>query len=245
MAPFWICVIRNRECIKNTKKILRITGAVMLLLGAEAGRSWATALPLAGERSFDPSHGMAQIAAQNSEAGTCKPFNDQHRVSDILLPDGTENYAIIGQSISLYPEEQATQTLAHRDQAFRDEIDAIVAPYLGTRVTAADLQAIQDAVSLLYLKGGYITSWADCVQVDGQGKLIINVTEGFIQDFSIGWNSGSGTVYVPIEPYLDRDLGVDRDAAIAANWANSRLKCNTCSNPLAAMDRSLDPREVL
>jgi CHAT domain-containing protein len=199
MTSFWVCTIRNLVFSSLVKKHLNLASAIAIAtLVSGAPPSGAVSLQPVDERSSSNHTDMPFVIAQNREGDSCQPFPDD-QVSGIVFVNGAESYEISGKAVSLYPEAEATQTLAHRDGGFRDELDALIEPYLGTRVTLADLRSIQDAVSLLYLQEGYVTSWADCARLDKQGKLIIEVTEGFIPDLNIGWLNEESTVYVPAE----------------------------------------------
>lgn len=96
-------------------------------------------------------------------------------------------------------DELGNLTLYDKDSVFQADLDTIVSPYFGDIVSTADLRAIKDKITLLYLQKGYITSWVDVVELQTDGTLVIHVTEGFIQDVNVGLVGETQTIYVPTD----------------------------------------------
>jgi hypothetical protein len=159
--------------------------------------------------------GRAAIAATNS---LCQPLPDNQReglvLSRSLAPDSEATaseaiwgYEILGQSASVGEFTMSSdRTLAHIDSDFRDQLDAVVLPYIGQTVTRADLRALQNEITRLYIESGYITSWAECVRLNADSGLTIEVIEGFIQDVNMGWGDEESAVYIPTDDFLVNDL---------------------------------------
>ena len=116
-----------------------------------------------------------------------------------------------------YPVEgQYEETLA--DTEFRSEIDAIVAPYLGRTVSPAERKGIQDAITLQYLRHGYVTSRAETLSVEeATNTLIIPVIEGFIQDVRV--SSQNSSEYLEKKP----DNGEDNSEIVGLSEERTPL----------------------
>lgn len=168
--------------------------------------------------------GTGSVASAAIESG-CRPLPGDQREglvlsrrpeqsSEMAAPEEIVAYKILGQSISVGEITlESDLTLAHTDNDFRSQLDALVLPHIGKTVTRADLRALQNEVTRLYIEAGYITSWADCVSLDADSSLVIKVTEGFIQDINIGWGDEENAVYIPTDDYLVDELG-STEAAI-------------------------------
>ncbi|WP_448533370.1 ShlB/FhaC/HecB family hemolysin secretion/activation protein [Parathermosynechococcus lividus] len=71
------------------------------------------------------------------------------------------------------------------------EFDPIVTPLEGRQVTLDELQAAADAITKLYLDGGYLTSRAVLTeQVSADGTITIQVIEGRLEAIQIEGNKG-------------------------------------------------------
>lgn len=168
------------------------------------------AVAVMGELSSEPlsaGQAPANAIAQAADPPICQPLPEGQRKGVVFSngpeQDGISGYEIRGQNVSIGEITlEDNRTLAQADGEFSQQLNALVAPYLGKTVTRADLRALQDEVTRLYIEAGYITSWANCVKLDAASTLVIEVTEGFIQDVNIGWANQSSTLYVSTDEYL-------------------------------------------
>ena len=152
--------------------------------------------------SEEPSHNLSSCTPPSTERHTAVIFGHilLGKKVTLLVEEAILDLPNIGSIDEIVPEIRLPErTLNDIDETFKADIEALIDPYIGKEVTLADLQAIQDEISLLYLQRGYLTSWADCVDLLSNGTLIIHVTEGFIQNVDIGWVNDVGGVYVPAE----------------------------------------------
>jgi CHAT domain-containing protein len=111
-------------------------------------------------------------------------------IENISLVENSFNIANAGERIIL-SYEISEPSLYHNEvhpdfRVFRDGIDAIIAPYLGQAVSPARLKAIQDEITLLYLRDGYVTSRAESLSIQDDGTLVIDIVEGFICEVRVG-----------------------------------------------------------
>jgi CHAT domain-containing protein len=95
------------------------------------------------------------------------------------------------------------------DPSFRRDVHGILAPQLGKTLPDEHLKGIQDAITQLYLKRGYLTSWVNDINILADGTLAISVTEGFIQNVRIILRHQEGKLYVPIGNAAEQALLLD------------------------------------
>jgi len=187
---------------------------VLAVLADGRGGSAAIARTLSSETHLQSvssdSHLLAEVSTPG--ASTCNPPNNGQGTGIVF------RYQVLGKPVVLsYSSDEtisadetpadaslerfflADETLYNSDDTFKQEIDSLLAPYIGDEVHSTDLKVIQDEVSLLYSKGGYITSWSNCVELQDDGNLVIHVTEGFINDVNVGRISENPPIYVPAE----------------------------------------------
>jgi hemolysin activation/secretion protein len=77
------------------------------------------------------------------------------------------------------------------------ELDPITQPLVGQSVTIPQIQAVADAITQLYLNGGYITSFAKPVAGTGANEIVqIRVIEGRIEEIEIEGNQRLNQGYI-------------------------------------------------
>ena len=121
-------------------------------------------------RTYVNSHRSCEVSIQSNELQTEDISNFANQREGIIL-----DYKV--DESSLYTDESNPQ--------FRNRVDAIIAPYLGEMVSSANLTAIQDEITLLYLRDGYVTSRAENLSIRNDGILVVKVIEGFICEVSV------------------------------------------------------------
>ena len=125
--------------------------------------------------------------------------NETASVDETPVDASSERGLLVDETLYKRRVLLADATLYKSDDAFKQEIDSLLAPYIGDEVNSTDLKVIQDEVSLLYSQRGYVTSWSNCVELQDDGNLVIHVTEGFINDVNVGRISENPPIYVPAE----------------------------------------------
>jgi len=229
---FWVAFFPQDEFLNRFKNYLLLAGLVTAATFMSSTAAVGAATHQRSDRhlsSQSPDASGAIAAATNADHTACPTLPNRQTAGVILsYQEGNEThlYKLQGKDASLNGEVTlpANTTLADSDAEFADTgltfkavVDNLIQPYLGEVVTTADLRALQDEISRLYIEGGYLSSWADCVEFDENGRLVIHVTEGFIQDVNIGWVNEEGTVYVPAQDG-------PRDWLYAANYLAPILK---------------------
>lgn len=121
--------------------------------------------PPAKARTYVNSHRSCEVSSQSNKLQTQDVSNFANQRGGIIL-----DYKI--EESSLYSDES--------NPRFRKRVDAIITPYLGGMVSSADLTAIKDEITLLYLSDGYVTSRAENLSIQDDGILVVKVVEGFI-----------------------------------------------------------------
>ena len=143
------------------------------------------------------SEDVSYAGSVDVEIQTCTPFQQEQNEGIIL------RHIVKGKEVT----NLGDSTLYDKDSDFKADVDAVVSPYVGEVISTAYLRAIQDELTLLYLQRGNITAWADCIELQDDGTLVIHVTEGFIKDVNVGRVGEAEPVYVPAEAtQLGRDV---------------------------------------
>lgn len=116
------------------------------------------------------------------------------------------------------------------------ELDPIVTPLEGRQVTLDELQAAADAITKLYLDGGYLTSRAVLPeQVATDGVIRIQVLEGRLADIQIEGNKGILQRY--IRSRIQRGAGIP----LNSNKLEEQLRLLRADPLLANLAASLRP----
>jgi CHAT domain-containing protein len=187
---------------------------VLAILANGRGGSTAIARTLSSETHLQSVSSDRHLLAEASTPGasTCNPatngqgtgivFRYQVLGKTVVLSHSSDETALADETpadASLERVLLADETLYNSDDKFKQEIDSLLAPYIGDEVHSTDLKVIQDEVSLLYSQRGYITSWSNCVELQDDGNLVIHVTEGFINDVNVERISENPPIYIPAE----------------------------------------------
>lgn len=146
--------------------------------------------------------GASTCDPPSNEQGTGIVFRYQVLGKNVVLSHSSDETVSADETTADASSERvllADETLYNSDDTFKQAIDSFLDPYIGDEIHSTDLKVIQDEVSLLYFRRGYITSWSNCVELQDDGNLVIHVTEGFINDVNVGRISENLPIYIPAE----------------------------------------------
>lgn len=116
------------------------------------------------------------------------------------------------------------------------EFDPIIQPLEGRQVTLAELQGAADAITKLYLEGGYLTSRAVLPeQVARDGVITIQVLEGRLEDIRIQGNQGI------IQRYIRSRIALGAGVPLNANRLEEQLRLLRIDPLFANLSASLRP----
>ncbi|NJN57424.1 MAG: ShlB/FhaC/HecB family hemolysin secretion/activation protein [Leptolyngbyaceae cyanobacterium SL_5_9] len=93
------------------------------------------------------------------------------------------------------------------------EIQAILEQYLGRNLTAEQLSSLQDAITLVYIEAGYLTSRAGTPQAESDGTVLVPVIEG--------------SAVVTVNRIENEEGQDDIDVACPSSTVTSRNRANT------------------
>lgn len=116
------------------------------------------------------------------------------------------------------------------------EFDPIIKPLEGRQVTLAELQGAADAITKLYLEGGYLTSRAVLgEQVARDGVITIQVLEGRLEDIRIEGNKGI------IQRYIRSRIALGAGVPLNSNRLEEQLRLLRTDPLFANVSASLRP----
>ncbi|MFN4194736.1 MAG: ShlB/FhaC/HecB family hemolysin secretion/activation protein [Thermosynechococcus sp.] len=116
------------------------------------------------------------------------------------------------------------------------EFDPIIKPLEGRQVTLAELQGAADAITKLYLEGGYLTSRAVLgEQVARDGVITIQVLEGRLEDIRIEGNKGI------IQRYIRSRIARGAGIPLNSNRLEEQLRLLRTDPLFANVSASLRP----
>ncbi|MFN4280398.1 ShlB/FhaC/HecB family hemolysin secretion/activation protein [Thermosynechococcus sp.] len=116
------------------------------------------------------------------------------------------------------------------------EFDPIIKPLEGRQVTLAELQGAADAITKLYLEGGYLTSRAILgEQVARDGVITIQVLEGRLEDIRIEGNKGI------IQRYIRSRIALGAGVPLNSNRLEEQLRLLRTDPLFANLSASLRP----
>ncbi len=116
------------------------------------------------------------------------------------------------------------------------EFDPIIKPLEGRQVTLAELQGAADAITKLYLEGGYLTSRAVLAeQVAQDGVITIQVLEGRLEDIRIEGNKGI------IQRYIRSRIALGAGVPLNSNRLEEQLRLLRTDPLFANVSASLRP----
>ncbi|WP_460194351.1 ShlB/FhaC/HecB family hemolysin secretion/activation protein [Thermosynechococcus sp. FA-CM-4201] len=116
------------------------------------------------------------------------------------------------------------------------EFDPIIKPLEGRQVTLAELQGAADAITRLYLEGGYLTSRAVLgEQVARDGVITIQVLEGRLEDIRIEGNKGI------IQRYIRSRIALGAGVPLNSNRLEEQLRLLRTDPLFANLSASLRP----
>ncbi|MDR7898270.1 ShlB/FhaC/HecB family hemolysin secretion/activation protein [Thermosynechococcus sp. JY1334] len=116
------------------------------------------------------------------------------------------------------------------------EFDPIIKPLEGRQVTLAELQGAADAITKLYLEGGYLTSRAVLgEQVARDGVITIQVLEGRLEDIRIEGNKGI------IQRYIRSRIALGAGVPLNSNRLEEQLRLLRTDPLFANLSASLRP----
>jgi len=87
-----------------------------------------------------------------------------------------------------------TEGITGDNQGFFDNaISEIVIPYLGRSIDCNDFDNIRDEITRFYIQEGYVTSRAKSLEGQQDGTLIIEISEGYIDEIGVEVIQGEGS----------------------------------------------------
>ncbi|WP_051372816.1 ShlB/FhaC/HecB family hemolysin secretion/activation protein [Thermosynechococcus sp. NK55a] len=114
--------------------------------------------------------------------------------------------------------------------------DPIIKPIEGRQVTLAELQGAADAITKLYLEGGYLTSRAVLKeQVARDGVITIQVLEGRLEDIRIEGNKGI------VQRYIRSRIALGAGVPLNSNRLEEQLRLLRTDPLFANLSASLRP----